>query len=472
MQNVPKFVVKRLHETVPPADSHPDADLLTAFAEQSLADRERALVMEHLARCGDCRDVVALALPAMESVARLQAASPARIGWLSWPVLRWAALAAGILAVTSIGVLQYNRRAQQKEVASNLVAKDPTSTAGSAQVAPPVNEPAPPKAAASGADVQKESIALQKPAAGSGVLTVPAPNRAKISGGVGGGTGAGIGNGSGGGQAVLDQRASLSQQAAASPAPMPVAPRPEMRQQVAVGGASESVEVEAAAGPVKTESASEGAQNQLAQNQSSPPLQGRSVTNLDVVKAKDAVPGQAAGTAPAPALAPPTMPLQTSPALMARASPRWTVSSAGVLQRSFDAGKTWENVNPALNPAFVAGRAAAESVVTADQSGADKNADKKLQKAAVPTNFGSVFHAVAALGLDVWAGGSAGVLYHTADGGNRWIRVVPSSAGTALTGDIASIQFLDPQHGRIATSSGELWITSDAGQSWQRQLRP
>jgi len=467
MRNVPKFVLQRLQETSPAADSHPDADLLTAFAEQSLADRERALVMEHLALCGDCRDVVTLALPAMESVALLPAASPARIGWLGWPALRWAAVAAGILAVTSIGVLQYNHRNQVKTVASNLM---PTEAASAT---PAFKQTTPAPATLPQRETRREFFAEQKPAAVAGLLAAPAPSRAKTTGGVGGGVG--MGSGSGSGQAVLDQRDSSLKQAAEKPLPVqPQAPTPEIHQEVVVGRASETVEVEAAAGQVKTESASEGAQNQLAQNQSNLPLQGRAFTDLDVVKAKDAVPGQvAAGSASVPALAPPTVPLQTSPTLMARASPRWTVSSAGVLQRSFDAGKTWEDVNPALNPAFVAGRAAAE--VTADQSGADKsdkNADKKLQKAAAPPNLSPVFHAVAAIGLEVWAGGSGGVVYHSTDGGNRWARVVPSAAGTTLTGDILGIQFLDPQHGRIATSSGELWTTSDAGQSWQRQLRP
>ena len=55
---------------------HPDADLLTAFSEQLLTGREREGVVEHLARCGDCREVVAFALPAMEEAA---AARPVRV---------------------------------------------------------------------------------------------------------------------------------------------------------------------------------------------------------------------------------------------------------------------------------------------------------------------------------------------------------------------------------------------------------
>ncbi len=154
---------------------------------------------------------------------------------------------------------------------------------------------------------------------------------------------------------------------------------------------------------------------------------------------------------------------------MLRSSPRWTITPAGALQRSFDGGNTWENVNPTLNPAFVGGRIAAESMASTDQGRTGKNEDKQLQKAAAPPNLSPVFRAVAASGLEVWAGGSAGTLYHTADGGNRWIRVAPSQAGTMLTGDITSIQFADPQHGEIETSTGEFWTTSDAGQTWQKQ---
>jgi hypothetical protein len=80
MQNVPKIVRERL-QAPPPAVNHPDADLLTAFAEQSLPADERATVLEHLARCGDCRDVVALTLPPTEILET--AARPVRSAWLT-----------------------------------------------------------------------------------------------------------------------------------------------------------------------------------------------------------------------------------------------------------------------------------------------------------------------------------------------------------------------------------------------------
>src|SRR5271165_7368620 len=100
MQNVPKIVRERLRAATP-AVNHPDADVLTAFAEHSLPGLERDVVLEHLARCGDCRDIVALALPVADPVE--SAVKPSPTGWLTWPTLRWAFVAAGVFVIASVG---------------------------------------------------------------------------------------------------------------------------------------------------------------------------------------------------------------------------------------------------------------------------------------------------------------------------------------------------------------------------------
>lgn len=119
MTEVPKIVQHRLRSEGPgrPAEqSHPDADLLAAFAEQTLSQAERDSVLGHLALCADCRDVVVLALPATEPETALaqSEAVEAELGTASEPVsqsprrnrfawaslgpfnLRWAALTAGV----------------------------------------------------------------------------------------------------------------------------------------------------------------------------------------------------------------------------------------------------------------------------------------------------------------------------------------------------------------------------------------
>src|ERR1700689_2598185 len=118
MQSVPKIVVKRLQS--PAADSHPDADLLTAFSEQSLAGSERDHIVGHLASCGDCREIISLALPPQVDLQPVAHSS----GWFPWPLLRgsafrWAAVAASLVLIASIGALHY-RRQQGSDLASNF----------------------------------------------------------------------------------------------------------------------------------------------------------------------------------------------------------------------------------------------------------------------------------------------------------------------------------------------------------------
>jgi photosystem II stability/assembly factor-like uncharacterized protein len=97
------------------------------------------------------------------------------------------------------------------------------------------------------------------------------------------------------------------------------------------------------------------------------------------------------------------------------------------------------------------------------------NQRKQNQDAKTALNSTPAFRAVAATGPEVWAGGAGGILYHTSDAGNLWTRVVPAAGGAVLTGDILGIQFTDPQQGEISTSTGELWSTSDYGQTWKKQ---
>ncbi len=472
MQDVLKIVRLRLKGSQSAApETHPDADLLTAFAEHSLTGTERALVMEHLAGCGDCRDVVALAVPETEAAALPEAARPARTGWFSLPMLRWGALAAGVLAVVSVGVVEYRHRVQEKTLAANSMKR--YSVADSVTKNEPASTPPAPQAVVS---QNKEAVAAprvhtalseEKVAPVAGPSPRPQSRSVTKSTDAFGGTSAGaeIGGGIGAGKFDVANKGlngadrkdvtSAPGPAAASAQPAPTAPReaiPEIRQQVKVGQATAMVEVEAAAGAVKTETATVSGQNQIAQNQQDLPLQGRNVTNLtnlDVVKAKD-------------------------PARVKAASvpPRWAINSAGVLQRSFDGGATWEMVNPNLESARVGNLKQAESVAitgaaVSRQYGSDKA--KKVQKAEAPPNSRLVFRAVSATGLDVWAGGTGDTLYHSADGGNSWTLVAPMAAGAILVGDVIGIEFTDPQHGRVTTSSAEVWTTADGGQTWQKQ---
>ena len=62
---LPKPMLDALARETAPVD-HPSADALAAFVERTLASEENRRVTEHLARCGDCREIVFLASSAAD----------------------------------------------------------------------------------------------------------------------------------------------------------------------------------------------------------------------------------------------------------------------------------------------------------------------------------------------------------------------------------------------------------------------
>ncbi len=148
MTEIPKIVQDRLRITAQ-APQHPDANQLTAFAEQSLSASERDSVLRHLALCGDCRDILALALPASDdfaspvfvaepasNVARPALPAKAPLAWprLAWPTLRWASLAAGV-ALAAVVLTMHPKKPNQAMIPS----ANPPATTPVAQLAPPVS---------------------------------------------------------------------------------------------------------------------------------------------------------------------------------------------------------------------------------------------------------------------------------------------------------------------------------------------
>jgi Putative zinc-finger len=162
---------------------------------------------------------------------------------------------------------------------------------------------------------------------------------------------------------------------------------------------------------------------------------------------------------------------QIVPLVSTKLMPRWTLTSDGTLQRSRDAGRTWQTV-------------------------------------AVPSK--TILRALAANGLDIWVGGAAGALFHSSDAGQHWIQIRPIVNGEALVADIIGVEFADPLHGKLTLADSqtqslnpsqhkdralqrydfqpdstgdvevqktpgptvfgtESWTTADAGQTWQKQ---
>jgi len=591
MQNVPKIVRERL-KAAAPAVNHPDADLLTAFAERSLPEVERNGVLEHLSRCGDCRDIVALALPEIEAVQTTLRPSPR--GWLTWPALRWGFVAAGVVAIASFSVVQLQRHSQHATMAlkqsaqPEMAANEPKNAmaqfvtpAASAEKAAPAEKkeklqvPAAP-AFADSADGANATVIDDKSA--TSLARIP---EGALSSQTKSGTNALRGANIGGPAPHGPRVASQWQQTniAQNQVPAPTTPQEFAKQQRAEAGTPANER--GAAGAV-TASAS-GAAPGMAQAAPSPsgdeatylsrakPLASSSAGAVNNAPSRDpskvvAAPGQIVGyvvdprgavvsnaritiraanaqataitnsqgawliaglpsgsykaQAEAPGFSTRVLDLNynanqpsiysftLSPGsvsetvevaeqaqvvqgdtniastiaesessqlpvngrdtkqmdvLSSRGAPRWAINAAGALQRSFDQGQTWQAVDVNASSALNADATSVQIAKTSRPK--SKDADKALKKNAAPLTF----HALAAAGADVWVGGSAGALYHSQDAGNHWTRIVPSSAGAALTGDILSLAFPDPQHGQLATSTSEVWTTADAGQTWQKR---
>jgi hypothetical protein len=454
MAEVPKIVRERL-KVPSPTGNHLDADLLTAYSEQMLSKRERTIVLEHLSRCADCRAVVALALPASEVVQALP--RPSR-SWLAWPAFRWGFASAGLAVIAIFASLQYRHQSApeltQKTAAPALEAKtEPTPPISAAE------EKAPPAGRKAKSDVSKDAAATQvddfmvanKRADKSGAANQPA---------------------TAGGLVVsrdkLPHGPLQSNQWQQQNAYLKQGPAPEMRV---------ANRLAAAPAPVPPQAGAQSASSPIDPIQSAPPGD-RGTQNLDlavnnetsthlqpaeaeVEKAKPAMPGPApknAGDGDSAA-----MQARAGKAL-ATNTPRWTINSSGGLQRSYDQGISWQDVSVTSAP--VSANATMELSAPTRAKAASSTA-VTLAKREQPSP--PVFRTVAANGLEVWAGGAKGLLYHSTDAGAHWTHVVPSAGGAVVAGDILTIEFPDALHGRIVTSAGETWITSDRGLTWQRQ---
>lgn len=494
MEKVSKIVVERLKAGAT-VTSHPDADVLTAFAEQSLPQGERSIVLGHLALCGDCREVLALAVPELtfpEKVHEMEVVEGSAVGgWFTWPTLRWGFVAAGILIV-GFGALQYQKNARiafftvSKNAAPPIVANEAQSQSRPSPALPEAaNAQEKAQAVADGAapkDFESKTADKAVPKAPSR-LASRALNTRQSTGAASGSVVSGylahgpLVNQNQANQANQMNQANQSGQQSAvalqGRVNPPYAPVPgEIRDGPAAASAS--------VGPVTVESQ---------------PMNGRDITQLQPLQNQRLdQQSQDSGSAEGKERRKPLDGVAASPtSKVLKSSPQqaeaavgnamvvanWTISSTGSLQRSFDQGRSWQDVN--VNAGRSSGAAVAQMSVSmnlqkesaaakqddkgqAEKGQAEKDeADKK--KSAPPI----IFRAVSANGADVWAGGSSGLLFHSTDSGGHWVPVVPVTDDATITGDIVSLEFADSQHGKVTTSTSETWLTGDGGKTWRKQ---
>jgi len=152
---------------------HPDAESLSAFSEQALGERERALVLAHLAVCGRCREVVALASEAADAGEGIAAAPPrkaiaANAWWKQWRLV-WvptAVVAAFAAASISVYIERPDRHAANIKIAEQ--SPNPSAT--------------PPPAAAPTEQAKVEAPAAEPPAAAAPATPAAHPAKRAHSG--------------------------------------------------------------------------------------------------------------------------------------------------------------------------------------------------------------------------------------------------------------------------------------------------
>jgi hypothetical protein len=410
MEALPKIVRQRLRSGSK-LGGHPQADLLTAFAEQSLTDRERSRVVEHLSRCEDCREVVFLA-SVQQDPDQVVTKVPAHGGWLSWPVLRWGAAVACVVVVGA-AVTLHRQGESRPQIREQLQARSETSLTA-LSVAPKetpevARQQRLPMATRSDVAEPKKSVDQDKlearletpprPRAMSASPSLPMQfdQSRQINRDESGNTGASVGG-------------PISNQVVATPALRAKAGKDEAleedykKQELAdrsvatnkPSSQNESVEVEASASATQTVSV----------EPSSPSAMGKTV-------------GAVAGSF---AKSEKTKADSASTNLRAH----WMLTSGGSLQRSFNS-RNWETVSVAE---------------------------------------GVAFQAFAAVLAEVWVGGAKGILYHSSDAGLHWVQVVPKANGEVLGSGIVQIEFSDVANGKLTSDTGEIWTTSDAGKTW------
>ena len=130
---------------------HPEAELLVAFAEQSLTAHERETVLLHLADCAECRELLFLAqegLPEEQPATYVAPVKATRNNWFTWRVATVAACLLLTVGVLTEQIYQRTRTTNQT-VAKNIPEPQPLATTNnivkntsvSPAIAPPPHAP-------------------------------------------------------------------------------------------------------------------------------------------------------------------------------------------------------------------------------------------------------------------------------------------------------------------------------------------
>lgn len=505
MEALRKLVSGRLKARRPEYASHPDADTLSAFAEQALSGRERTQIVHHLEGCGDCRDIVYLALPsAVESQQVLGIAGRRTPSF----AMRWGTLAAmvAIVAVLVVSTRKHNNQAALYKSAEP--ANSGYVTSAQVKTPPDIAEMhalRDNRTVGSAGEFKEREFKEKdkviptpkhmtaKPAANFNfdqsdqVRVMPRTDVHVQDALATSGAGARTSN-------KLDSGA-------------PAAPQPGV-----IGGLTQdkkALAVSPLAGPIHGAAfATSGGVNGTITDPSGAIIANASVTVAGPAGTR-AVQSDGQGQFAFDRLTPGSYSV-TAQARGFQTAQRQQVAvlanQAANLQLQLAVGATSEVVevvgqqaevvtsaeqSQPANVPLLANAKAAPAVNERDRESTYKkiagngavlaataqwtlspggSVQRSLDsgKTWQPIRVADVtnFRSLSSNGADVWVGGNGGILYHSADSGQIWSRVSPVASGQKLASDVVRVDFTDKLNGAVATASGQTWITSDGGQTW------
>lgn len=418
-----------------PGTVHPDPDLLTAFVERALSQPERQQVLQHLSRCGDCREAIALSLPEID-VAAVAAAQPETSLWKRWLVVRWAAAAAAVVVVAATVTL-YRTTSQPHQVAS--IIDGPAYVASRQAKAAPQTEAANPGLPRTEAKTEATTaVSAVEPKRNAEPVMVASAAPQQPTAGVAKEKSAAT-------DSLKRQQVAMADKAV-FPAPVPP-PSVDALSQPTLKTDAKVVPLER---PVQVPGMMTAAAG--ATNEGFPAGNGRALRPSDE-----------------PALQTYNQP--DGVFTVAEAQPRRNIMFGGrgteaakAMQRRESLGSMFSTNPPMPNAPSLRRR----WIVTSDGQleGTHAIGDEWH---VVHVADGVFFKSVAESGSEVWVGGIGGALYHSTDDGKSWMKLMPSAGDEPLIADVVGIRATRRGAAELTTSSGERWITVDGGQHWTRQ---
>jgi anti-sigma factor ChrR (cupin superfamily) len=531
MDPLKKLVADRLRMRA--AGPHPDAEALSAFAENALAPSERQTVIAHLASCSDCREVLFLSASQAAEVQQVVSVPRPRFRL----ALRWGTLAACVV-IGAVVLITRHEPTRTAQVAKNsppagyvtpaapaaeqstIAAEKPPAELNAMRDRRAVAKVAAPATATSGHAEPKDITA--KPTAAfefskSGQVSLDEPTaNAKLESR----TVAGL--------SVNGRNAAELERSA--PAPPPPVPAVTADRRAGIGGAvgenANSYGYISSNAPAQAgkETAFHGYAEGTVLDASGAVIPNAKITAVGPLGEKTAV-SDSSGKFFFDQLAPGTYSFRADVPGFGEAQVQQVAVLAdkpATMDFKLQPGMAAEVVSVETAAPAVAASAQMNRIVVRGNESSDalqaaqarmqsttETADLKKQKAAnlrkasradsavlafpvwqwsltpqgavqrsndsgkswqpVSVAEGITFRAIFSVATHVWVGGDAGVLYHSADSGQHWTHVVPAVSGDKLQADVTQIQFSDSQHGSITASDGQVWTTADGGQTWTRK---